>query len=107
MSEESWIELSQMLVDTSPGIKYRLLNTLQGISFYDKQLWIERYDRKNNPYGDQPHRNTVPAHKSFVHRPTNQGRFYKGRPNTNLTVKFVDNEGDFEWILDFLKVRSE
>jgi len=113
MSNEAWLELSQLLVDSSPTIKNRLLNTLRNIGTDEEQEWLERYERFEK-YEEQ-HRASVL--NPFVHIPNNQYsyrnsqvhknvRVYVGsqKPYWKLTIKFVDNETDFEYMLDELQV---
>ena len=110
MSDEAWLELSSLLVQTSPGLKNRLCNTLRHIDPEEESHWLERFVHQNEY--DQQY--VAPTRNSFVHEPLppptyhyNQHanfRYYSGRPYSKLMVKFVDDEEAFEFMLDYLQV---
>lgn len=144
MSDEAWLELSQLLVMQSPGIKTRLLNTLRHIHPEEQSNWIERYDELQSNQQQQRQRqynsNTTTnrnepqynngnnASSSFIeknpnclvhhnfpqqqmawtnggnHQQQQNNRYYKGKYNLKLTILFVDNEKDFEFMLNYLQV---
>lgn len=111
LSEEAWLELSHLLVLQSPGIKPRLLNTLRNIDEDEKTRWLERFENRHE-YDLQYRtldRNCMVHHNSAHHQgwTSNQRhnyRYYSGRYNSKLTIKFVDTEKEFEFMLDYLQV---
>lgn len=106
MSDDAWFELSQLLVDASPGIKGRLLSTLRGIGPEHAEKWIDR--RRNKDVFDA--RDPAPERNQFIYSPTSvlhnhvHNRFYAGRPNSKLHIIFIDTEPEFELMVDALKV---
>ena len=111
MSDEAWFELSALLVRSTPGIKSRLVNTLRNIGPDEAERWLDHY---NNPAKYDAQHVFQSNSNQFVYSSDNAlgyysnvsggNRYYVGRPHTKLTIQFVDNEEDFEKMIEVLKV---
>lgn len=108
MSDEAWLELSHLLVQSTPNIKSRLMSTLRNYNPDELERWNRRL-RYPDRFVVQPLVNNeftyVPGSGGTAHRlPPIHSRYYIGRPKKNLLVKFVDNVADFEAMLTYLQV---
>lgn len=106
MSDEAWLELSHLLVQSTPNIKSRLMNTLRNINPEELDRWSRRL-RYPERYVVQPLPNNeftyTPGVGTGYRQPHLHYRYYTGRPRKNLHVKFVDSVADFEAMLTYLQ----
>lgn len=107
MSDEAWLELSHLLVQSTPNIKNRVMNTLRNINADELERWNRRL-RYPEQYVVQPLVNNeftyVPGSRAGCSNPTQQYRYYTGRPLRSILIKFVEDVVDFEGMLVYLKV---
>lgn len=113
MSDEAWLELSHLLVQSTPAIKPRVVNTLRNISPEELDRWSRRLRNPelyavqpllNNEFTYVPGARTLGSSNPHQQQQQQHYRYYTGRPGRSLLIKFVDNTPDFEAMLVYMKV---